>query len=658
MIAAPLDAPTVALSLLEWGLPVPALASGLVVVVAVSLIARWTGTTAWTTVGRLLRPPGALGRALLPLLLAVTVVAMFASQYFVWPLQLILGVVLAALVWLFVRGGGEFENERENVRELNEALRPSTPTPGRELSVPGAIAFVGLVILLGVFLYEVPRWWTYGRESGIAQILALLMLFLAAALRLFGYVTNPFRGFTVAAFSLLAIRSLIWTGVLPGEQDLDSAGLTFQLTALVLLSAIALLFVLEALWLGDKTAPEPRKRQKFARAAGFWVAVGSAALLAIALGVAAFETTGGRGDRPEDEFGTLVPTEAPTIVDTPGDVDLDLAWTFAPVLHFHHDEEYPPIAVDAFLKGATESNAAPGGDAPPLSIDTLPTACPGNDEPPCGKISCPECQARKRETQPEGFAPQGEFYARVVRQDTSAGVFAGWDPDLETLIQYWIFYGYNRWQTETVFGRLVQEHQGDWEVVAVGLDTANKPLFVALSAHCGGQVVPWSEIEAAPGRASGNGIVVTSQREKPTDEVTHPVVAVAKGSHGNYAASDGHRPPDWGSCKELPSDALSALSYASNVRDLTDDSDTGWFAYPKSIKVVTRGAKPMSYPGRWGDGELITFGHRKPERTAGSPLSPPLQGNSWRRPFGLYFCHPHWYRAEGLPVDVDCGQSE
>jgi len=640
--------------LFMWGLPILPLLGGLIAIAGVWGLSRAMGMSAWTTAERLLAPPGALGRALLPLLLAITVICAFAFQLLAWPIQLVAGALLAGLCWLFIRGGGEFEHERVNSLDLKNALDPRTPFPWQALAAPACIAIASGILFLSVsFGNPFGTWTSSAGPSGLVESLALTLVFVAGSLRVFGYATSWWRAIAATALGAFVIRGLSWAGVFPGEHTWGRAGATTGRAALLVVLVLVACFAIETWKLRNRAPIVPGQAQKLGRASGFWAAVVSAGLLALALIAAAVETTAGAGALGRDDYGALEPTAAPKIVTARGGQDRALALTFAPVLHFHHDEEYPPISVDTFLSGSTEAGArpvtSPTGDPLPLSLRTLPTVCPDGEHDACGKISCPACVDRRKENQPEGFTPQGVFYTRVARREGQPGVFKGWNPwgeKLRTLIQYWIFYGYDRWETETVVGRLVQEHQGDWEAVSVGLDDRDAPLFVALSAHCGGQVVPWSKITAAPGEVVDGKLTVTPARTAPDADVAHPVVAVARGSHANYAVSGGHRPPDWGSCKHLPSRALSALSYASNVRDVTDDSGSGWFAYPLDVRLVNRGSKPirpMSYPGAWGDGETITFGHRAPTRTGRGPLSPPLQGASWRTPVQLYFCGSHWY---------------
>jgi hypothetical protein len=640
-----------------FGLPVLAIIGCGVAVLGVWLLSKAMSSgaavrvSAWETVSRLLRPSGSLARALLPLLLAIVVVCFFASTQFGPTLQIASGVALAGLAWLLVHGQtADIGFENKQMRDVLSALSPTTPYPRkllRTLGLPLLIAAAAIAVFVVLGLGPgLGSWKSSGGWSGIGEYLGLITLGAAAVLRVFGYATSVIRGIVAVALALLAIRASTWAGLLRGEHVWRTLHLSARWTAFVLLSIVVLAFAIESWKLRGSPAQPPGETYRHGRGLGLLGAWISGALLAVALAVASAQTTGGADRLGSDRFGPITPTLAAQVLSTPRGPDADLAWTFAPALHLQHDEQYPPIAVNSFLVGSTESGAKPIRAGTALSLKTLPVECADGSNDPCGTISCPGCADRIRTTQPTGFVPQGVFYARVVHREKQPRVFKGWNPwgdQLATLIQYWLFYGYDRWQTETVIGGLTQEHQADWEHVSVGLDTQSRPLFVALSAHCGGQIVSWNKIAAAPGTLANGKVVIRPARLTARDEVTHPIVAVAKGSHANYAVSSGHRPPDWGSCKNLPSDALSALSYASNVRDLTEDGDQGWFAYPRNISVVTEHTRPMSYPGAWGSGETITFGHRKPTATSRGPLSPPLQRTSWDRPIWLYFCGSHWH---------------
>jgi hypothetical protein len=80
-----------------YGLPLLALIGAVIAVLVVWGLSKAIGADAWSTVCRFLRPPGALGRGLLPLLLALAVVAFFATDQLGPTLQVASGVFLAAL---------------------------------------------------------------------------------------------------------------------------------------------------------------------------------------------------------------------------------------------------------------------------------------------------------------------------------------------------------------------------------------------------------------------------------------------------------------------------------------------------------------------------------------------------------------------------------
>jgi hypothetical protein len=249
-----------------------------------------------------------------------------------------------------------------------------------------------------------------------------------------------------------------------------------------------------------------------------------------------------------------------------------------------------------------------------------------------------------------------------VHRSADQPAFAGWSPwiQLQTLIQYWIFYRYDRWTTETLLGNFTQKHQGDWEYVTVGLDATNRPIFLALSAHCAGEVVLWDNDVPAVSETYSPAkhlLVVVHRRNANPATVSHPIIAVARGSHGNYVDDGGHRPPDFGSCAHVPADAVLALSYASNVRDLTSGAKEGWFAYPRDVVVVPseRGhlGYPFNYPGAWGTGEYITIGHQDQYRDGDAPKSPPLQGPKWDTPVQFFVCGAYWQRPHWADAHCD-----
>ncbi len=74
------------------------------------------------------------------------------------------------------------------------------------------------------------------------------------------------------------------------------------------------------------------------------------------------------------------------------------------------------------------------------------------------------------------------------------------------VVQYWFFYAFNP-------GTLNQ-HQGDWEMIQIVLDSTETPQYAVYSQHHAGERAVWKDVEKVDG--------------------THPRVYVALGSHASY----------------------------------------------------------------------------------------------------------------------------
>ena len=233
----------------------------------------------------------------------------------------------------------------------------------------------------------------------------------------------------------------------------------------------------------------------------------------------------------------------------------------------------------------------------------------------------------------------------MIRRKDAPALFAAPNPfatDLTTLVQYWLFYGYDRWKAATIAGNFDQRHEADWEAVTIGFSAA-KPLFVAYSEHCGGHWYNWSEIQVEPVvRTEGGEWKVI---DAPTEPALHPLIAVAEGSHANYLRSEDQRSPDWSSCGAHVSQATAgALSYVWNIRDRTGN---GWTIFPKKITPVDENTPPMSFRGYWGASDRITVNNfRRPSLAVGKPgdgpAAPPKQ-RLWSAPIETIFCSEHWH---------------
>jgi len=143
-----------------------------------------------------------------------------------------------------------------------------------------------------------------------------------------------------------------------------------------------------------------------------------------------------------------------------------------------------------------------------------------------------------------------------------------WEVDGFVALQYWTLYAFNQ-------GPL-NSHEGDWEMVQVLLDGASlEPREIMLSQHRSGERVGWDQVNCRD---------------------SHPMIAVALGSHANYLRSE--QADRWGDRTDGSGPRLGPDDYA--LVDLNDGGDLSW----------------LEFSGRWGEwggplGDLT--GSRGPE---------------------------------------------
>jgi hypothetical protein len=173
--------------------------------------------------------------------------------------------------------------------------------------------------------------------------------------------------------------------------------------------------------------------------------------------------------------------------------------------------------------------------------------------------------ARRLQSRPE-FADRA--YGRVVRRGE------------RTWLQYWLWLYYNP-KHLLGFGR----HEGDWELVQVGLDRTGAPALVTYAQHAGGEGRNAEDVEF---EISGGG--------------QHPVVYLAPFSHAAYFERGTH-------------------PYLGGV----DDPD----GHGPSVLPAIEALGPWAtWPGRWGNSSGVLGG-----RLGGrSPASPARQGVKWSDP--------------------------
>ena len=197
-------------------------------------------------------------------------------------------------------------------------------------------------------------------------------------------------------------------------------------------------------------------------------------------------------------FGQIFMVHA-LAVDSDGDgisdaTELDLAVRYLPNLQFKAGEEFFPVEISYHLNNSV------------LKLRNGEIVTPVDSHPTIASISTKQSDnyfLANKFGDLSAIAADYEnrrstlgytVYCRVTKDSTS------------TVVQYWFFYAYNN--------APLNDHEGDWEMMELVLDTAQNPTWVAYSQHLKGQRALWGDVEKV--------------------DSTHPVVYVARGSHANY----------------------------------------------------------------------------------------------------------------------------
>jgi hypothetical protein len=256
-----------------------------------------------------------------------------------------------------------------------------------------------------------------------------------------------------------------------------------------------------------------------------------------------------------------------------------------------------PVSASDYFEAARLMRVRDDGAPEPAPLKEIPSRCETGGSP-CFVLSCPACEV-------PGLDPTFPFYGLVFRRGEPSGADLTWNAarwaqmsELEIVLQYWVFYADDHWSTRVLgIADLVQEHEADWESVTIGL-SADRPLFVATSAHKGGIWQPWATL------ASVTTDYMPQQNEArnpPPPFDLHPVVAVAIGSHAFYPIGYRGRAPDWATTRRgiLPVRVMDWVSEAANITEtLNTEVQLGPTLFPENeTKTV------MSFPGYWSFGD-------------------------------------------------------
>lgn len=157
----------------------------------------------------------------------------------------------------------------------------------------------------------------------------------------------------------------------------------------------------------------------------------------------------------------------------------------------------------------------------------------------------------------------------------------------ETYLQYWVYYYFNQKTTEFTIG----EHEGDWEMVTVHLETATlTPSWITYAQHEGGETCPWGINSAA-----GN----------------HTIVWVADGSHASYFLPGSH--------------AIWADSAGGGIVQIGTDytaSANSYFADTPAVVDVSTPPSWITWSGWWGSSSgVVLLGEDKSPKSPGAQPS-------------------------------------
>jgi hypothetical protein len=258
--------------------------------------------------------------------------------------------------------------------------------------------------------------------------------------------------------------------------------------------------------------------------------------------------------------------------------------TYAPLVVLHPNERFYPETVDGYL-----------ADADLVANHYDQRSCRAIDGP-----AALDCYA----TADAAHGAPHVAYAAAFES-----------PD-RTVLEYWLFYPFDLYSVTDPPNEFWQDHEADWEAVAVVLDTTVKtkptPLLVAGSRHCSGARRDWARVERRG---------------------THPVIYVGLGSHANYFAP-GDIPLD----RKCWPQVARAVFKAYGV-PLRDHVSAGESFTPALVPVTASSPSWMTFAGRWGETQYVHFPRNAPFAYGFGPAGPAFHA-LWRKPLATVLAWP------------------
>ena len=281
--------------------------------------------------------------------------------------------------------------------------------------------------------------------------------------------------------------------------------------------------------------------------------------------------------------GELVATQADTPIGRAREVelaadpadDLALLERHKPLLRFDRQYDYQLASVSTMVENAGNLLRTSDGEViarvdgdPALTLELL-SAYPDGREPAADDSLCqaPDVlgDARRMEGDPRYG---GRLYGRVVREDGGRD----W-------LQYWFWLYYN---PKNLFG--FGKHEGDWEMIQIGLGADGRPEALAYAQHDSGEARDAGDVEWVE-----------------RDGGRHPVVYVSPLSHASYFEAGTH-------------------PYPVGIDHPYGDGPEAWLA-------VEPFGEWVQWPGRWGNSERVIA-----RRIGNGPPSPSQQSSKWTSP--------------------------